>query len=160
MRIAEQLAGGRADYLIQEDTFFSVPSGRLKLRVFESGKGELIQYERENAAEPRESRYICVQIKDSGPLKQALTNALGVRCVVRKKRSLYLVGQTRIHLDQVDGLGNFLEIEVVLRPDESVEAGIVIANDLMSKLRIEKDDLIEGAYADLLVEGRDDANAV
>jgi predicted adenylyl cyclase CyaB len=149
-RIAEELSGGRVHCLIQEDTFFNVNSGRLKLRLFDTGRGELIQYERENAAFPRESHYICVPIEDPGPLKSALANALGVRAVVRKKRNLYLVDRTRIHIDEVEGLGNFLELEVVLGPDEPREFGVSTAEDLMSKLGIEKSDLVEAAYVDLL----------
>jgi predicted adenylyl cyclase CyaB len=149
-RIAEELSGGRVQCLIQEDTFFNVYSGRLKLRLLDTGRGELIQYERENAAFPRESHYICVPIEHPQPLKCALAHALGVRAVVRKKRNLYFVDRTRIHIDEVEGLGNFLELEVVLGPDEPRESGISIAADLMSRLGVEKSDLVEGAYVDLL----------
>ena len=79
-----------------------------------------------------------------------LAASLGVRGVVRKQRLLYLVGNTRIHLDQVEGLGDFLEFEVVLSENDTLEQGQSIATELMTKLGIEAADLIEGAYIDLL----------
>jgi predicted adenylyl cyclase CyaB len=137
--------------LVQEDTFFNVSTGRLKLRVFDTARGELIQYHREDAAFPKESNYICVPLKNPDLLKSALANAIGVRAVVRKQRHLYMVGQTRIHFDEVEGLGKFIELEVVLRPHETRETGIVVIENLMAKLGILKRDLIEGAYVDLLL---------
>jgi predicted adenylyl cyclase CyaB len=70
--------------------------------------------------------------------------------VVRKKRWLYRVGQTRIHLDEVEGLGTFLELEVMLRPDESEGDGRATAATLMARLGIRESDLVPGAYMDLL----------
>jgi predicted adenylyl cyclase CyaB len=69
---------------------------------------------------------------------------------VKKVRTLYLIGQSRIHVDRVENLGDFLEIEVVLKPEQTLEEGNVIMDNLISKLEIDKSDLIEGAYADLL----------
>jgi predicted adenylyl cyclase CyaB len=73
--------------------------------------------------------------------------------VVRKKRHLYLVGQTRVHLDEVEGLGEFMELEVVLRPGQSDSEGQSITQDLMILLGVRQEDLLEGAYMDLL-EGK------
>jgi adenylate cyclase class IV len=70
--------------------------------------------------------------------------------VVRKTRYLYLVGQTRVHLDDVDGLGQFMELEVVMRPGQPDSEGQAIASDLMAKLGVEQADLLEGAYMDLI----------
>jgi predicted adenylyl cyclase CyaB len=83
-------------------------------------------------------------------LKTALRLALGVRGVVRKTRYLYLLGQTRLHLDEVEGLGEFMELEVVLRPEQSDAEGQAIARDLMVRLGVREEDLLEGAYMDLL----------
>ena len=151
-RVAEALVGGCVEHLVQEDTFFNVPEGRLKLRVFEDGSGELIQYDRPDSNEPRESRYVCFPTNDPASLKQLLANALGVRGVVRKKRTLSLAGQTRIHLDEVEGLGRFIEIEVALKPGEAFEDGAGVAGELMARLGIEKSDLVPAAYVDLLSE--------
>lgn len=76
--------------------------------------------------------------------------ALGVRGVVRKTRYLYMVGQTRIHLDDVEGLGHFMELEVVMREGQSDAEGQAIAEDLMRRLGVRKDAWLEGAYMDLI----------
>ena len=151
--LAEKLADSDVQCLLQEDTFFHVPEGRLKLRVFDDGSGELIQYERGDSCAPTESHYLVCPTDHPEILKEALTNALGVRAVVRKKRTLYLAGQTRIHLDEVEDLGQFIELEVVLAQGETLEQGATIAEDLMAKLDIGKEDLIESAYVDLLENG-------
>ncbi len=149
-KLAAQLATGDPQHLYQEDTFFKAPTGRLKLRDFGTGSGELIQYQRENSPAPTESRYVLSPTSEPATLKTALANALGVRAVVTKKRTVYLVGRTRIHLDQVENLGEFIELEVVLTPGEQPETGHRIACELMKELEIEDTDLVESAYVDLL----------
>lgn len=149
-RRARELGGGEAEELLQVDTFYSVPTGRLKLRVFGDGTGELIQYHRPDRGGPKESRYERVPAADPAPLHVALENALGVRAVVRKRRRVVLVGPTRVHLDEVDGLGTFLELEVVLGPDDTTGDGERIARELMGELGVGAEDLVEGAYVDLL----------
>ena len=72
-----------------------------------------------------------------------------------KHRTLYLIGKTRVHLDRVEGLGDFMELEVVLADNESTESGVKVANELLRKLGIPPDHLIEGAYVDLLDKGVD-----
>ncbi|MEA2039033.1 MAG: class IV adenylate cyclase, partial [Thermodesulfobacteriota bacterium] len=109
-QLAVKLADGNPEVIFQEDTFFNVPFGRLKLRVFEDGTGELIQYERPDSRYPSESKYLLYATNNPEPLKEALTNALGVRAIVRKLRRVYLRGQTRIHFDQVEGLGDYIEL--------------------------------------------------
>ena len=150
--LAEKLASATPQQLSQEDTFFNVPAGRLKLRVFANGSGELIQYERADAVQPTESQYVLAPTDDPRSLKTALTNALGVRAVVCKQRTLYLVGQTRIHFDRVEKLGEFIELEVVLTPGQSFAEGVEIAAKLMKQLEIGERDLVESAYVDLLEE--------
>jgi predicted adenylyl cyclase CyaB len=152
--LARDLSDQEPEYLFQEDTFFNVPAGRLKLRVFQDGTGELIQYAREDADGPKESRYTRATTNDPQALKTVLSHALGIIGVVRKKRAVLMVGQSRIHLDEVEGLGNFLEIEVVLDPDQKAETGVEIAEELMTNLEIRKEDLIGSAYIDLLMHVR------
>jgi len=148
---AEKLANEGPAVLEQEDTFFVCPRGRLKLRRFERGReAELIYYERPDSAEPKESHYLVHRTSDPDSLRQALGAALGIRGVVRKRRTLYLVGSTRVHLDKVEGLGEFVELEVVLKPEESVSDGVTVARDLMARLGIADAELITGAYMDLL----------
>ena len=134
----------------QEDFFFNVPHGRLKLRKFDDARGELIYYEREDTLEPKESFYLRTATAEPDALVEALRAALGLRGVVRKQRTLYLVGQTRVHLDRVEGLGDFLELEVVLEPDQTPEAGVQVAQALMHSLGIPPEGLVRGAYIDLL----------
>ena len=136
--------------LYQEDTFFHVPSGRLKLREFGDGSGELIQYNRPDSAVPVPSDYFIYPTKNPVVLKEVLTNALSVRAVVRKNRDVYMIGQTRIHFDRVEGLGRFIELEVVLKRDGDTDTGMIIAENLMKQLYIKEYDLITSVYVDLL----------
>nr|CAI5839578.1 unnamed protein product [Callosobruchus analis] len=150
--IAKKLSASEGIVIKQEDTFFNVIQGRLKLRVFESGDGELIYYERPNIEGPKLSSFEKTEIPRDhvDGLHNVLEAALGSKHVVRKIRRLFLVGQTRIHIDTVEGLGDFMELEVCLKDDQSVEEGERIAEDLMEKLQVHKDNLISGAYVDLL----------
>jgi predicted adenylyl cyclase CyaB len=151
-RLVERLADGPAEILEQLDTFFSVPKGRLKLRQSNPGPAELIFYERSDQPAAKRSTYIRHFTDQPDELGELLAQALGVLGVVRKTRRLYLVGQTRIHWDEVEGLGEYLEVEVVLRPDQSDEVGVQIAAELRQRLRVHEDDLIGLAYVDLLGE--------
>jgi predicted adenylyl cyclase CyaB len=114
----------------------------------------LIYYRRADVAGPKPSEYFISRTADPESLRGLLTAAFGVKGVVRKTRHLYLVGQTRIHLDDVEGLGHFMELEVVLRAGQSAEEGIKIANGLMEKLEIREEYLVKGAYMDLLIKNR------
>ena len=146
---AAALADHPPDVLEQEDAFFTVPRGRLKLRT-QNGSAELIYYFRENTSGPRESSYLCVPIPDPSAARRMLALVHGERGIIRKTRWLYLVGQTRIHLDRVENLGDFLELEVVLRDSQSLEEGAAITRDLMAKLGIGDDQLVDRAYVDLM----------
>jgi len=148
--IAEQLSQSPGELLLQEDTFFPTPQGRLKLRVLAPGKGQLIYYKRPDTPGPKRSDYLVVPTSEPDALKAVLAASLGVRGVVRKRRWLYLVGYTRIHLDVVEGLGRFLELEVMLQPGQSEEEGAAMASDLLLRLGIAEQDLLPGAYMDLL----------
>ena len=147
---AEALSDTPVQVIPQEDTFFNTPRGRLKLRQLGPQHGQLVYYERNDAAGPKRSDYLIVETSDPSALKAAMTAALGVRGVVRKTRYLYLVGQTRIHLDEVEGLGQFMELEVVMRLGQDDAEGQAIAHELMNKLGVAESDLLEGAYMDLL----------
>jgi predicted adenylyl cyclase CyaB len=146
----EQLSNTPVQAIPQQDTFFQTPKGRLKLRVLTPDHGQLIYYERQDMSGPKVSNYFIYPTTDPKSLEAVLAAALGVRGVVRKQRWLYIVGNTRIHLDKVEGLGTFLEFEVMLREDQTPAEGETIASELMRKLGIEEADLVEGAYIDLL----------
>src|SRR6516225_9545863 len=91
----------------QDDTFFACSNGRLKLRVFSPTNGELIFYQRPDSAGPKESLYSIVPTTEPDSLRDLLTSSLGQAGRVRKTRTLFLTGRTRIHLDRVEGLGDF-----------------------------------------------------
>ena len=137
-------------HIAQDDTFFRCASGRLKLRAFADGKGELIYYSRVDRQGPKESFYVISPTPAPDTLRECLTLAYGQAGRVQKQRTLFLAGRTRIHLDQVAGLGNFMELEVVLEDHETPDAGMQEAHALMARLGIQPSQLIEGAYVDLL----------
>ncbi len=147
---AQALAGGAAPELIeQDDSFFTVPQGRLKLRQFADGSAELIHYHRADHAEAKASDYVRVPAPDPAALREALTRACGLQGRVRKQRWLLLAGQTRIHLDRVQGLGDFMELEVVLRPGQSDADGTAVAEALMQSLGLADAQRLAGSYLDL-----------
>jgi predicted adenylyl cyclase CyaB len=134
----------------QDDTYFACNAGRLKLRMFSSGQGELIYYRRADQQAPKESFYLRSPTTAPEVLRESLKLAYGQTGHVEKHRTLFLAGRTRIHLDRVSGLGHFLELEVVLEENESSDAGVREANELLAKLGVERAQLIEGGYVDLL----------
>ena len=138
--------------IVQDDIFFVCPSGRLKLRAFSEGEGELIFYRRANEAGPKESFYVRSPTSSPRTLRESLSRAYGEVGRVRKHRTLYLVGRTRIHLDKVEDLGQVVEIEVVLGDDEPAECGAAEASALMRRLGIDASQLIEAAYVDMLAQ--------
>jgi len=120
------------------------------VRQFPDGSGELIAYERPDDSGPKESLYTLARCRDSRALIQALATVLSVRGQVRKRREVFVVGRTRVHLDEVDRLGPFVELEVVLRDDEPTEEGEREARTLMKTLSISAAAQVSGAYIDLL----------
>jgi len=151
---AAELAGSPPETMSQEDTFFRSKRGRLKLRRFEADRGELIYYERADVHGPSESRYMILPTREAVTLRDALSKALGVSGVVRKRREVYHVAGTRVHLDTVDDLGEFIELEAVLGADESQEDGRARVRELLDALGISDGDLVDRAYIDLLLERR------
>lgn len=146
---ARRLATAPVRVLEQEDVFFTSRAGRLKLRTLGDGTGELIHYDRPDTADPKQSDYEVYEAASPGRLRRVLAGALGETVTVRKRRELYLAGQTRIHLDEVEGLGSFVELEVVLQPEQTAAEGREVADRLMRELGIDEADLVPGSYADL-----------
>jgi adenylate cyclase class IV len=147
---AAAVASGPPQLIEQRDTFFVVGRGRLKVRTFGDGSGELIAYERSNERGPRQSSYTRAECRDAAALCEALARVLPVRGVVTKHREVFLAGRTRIHLDRVEQLGSFVELEVVLADGESPEAGEREAQELLKSLELSERDLVPDAYIDLL----------
>ena len=147
---AEKLSDTPLQVIQQEDTFFHTEMGRLKLRILAAERAQLIYYTRPDQEGPKRSDYHIYETSDPENLKRVLELTYGIRGVVRKTRYLYIVGQTRVHLDNVEGLGQFMELEVVMQAGQSDAEGQLIAEGLMTSLGVEISDLLEGAYLDLL----------
>jgi adenylate cyclase class 2 len=139
--------------LLQKDTYFDVPKGRLKLRQ-EGNAAHLIAYERPDLPGHRESRYRIVEIEDPPGLEQALAGVLGITAVVSKERRLFLFESVRIHLDRVDGLGHFIELEGVAAPGELDLSRLErLLTELRGSLGIDEANLIGESYCDLILRG-------
>ncbi|MBL7744578.1 MAG: class IV adenylate cyclase [Chitinophagaceae bacterium] len=140
----------------QTDTYFNVFNGRLKLREGNI-ENNLIFYERANQAGPKNSHFHLVKVEDAKGLKEVLTRSNGIKIVVRKKRDIYYINNVKFHIDEVPGLGSFVEIE----------AGNVLADMSQNELReqcefylkefgIKQEGLIDVSYSDMLL-GRAEA---
>ena len=137
--------------LRQTDTYFSVGKGRLKIREVEGlGEAELIYYEREDKASPRPCEALIARIPRGAV--DVLKKALPVKSVVRKERSIFELGPIEVHLDDVEGLGTFLELEVRTSPGIDEHKALDMAVDLLAKLGIGSEDLVPYSYGDLLAE--------
>lgn len=112
----------------------------------------LVQYARPDVSGPKLSEFDVLAVDEPEKLDRMLSKSLGVLGEIKKSRYLFLSDQTRIHLDKVDNLGTFLEFEVCLRPEQTVDDGTQIANDLMKLFEIEESDLMTGAYMDELLK--------
>lgn len=147
---AQALGATHAGVERQVDTYFAVPQGRLKLREINDREARLVGYVRPNDLQAKASDYTLVPVVVPLQLKELLASALGVVAVVSKRREIFLWHNVRIHLDQVDGLGTFLEFEAVLAPDESDESGRRQVAELRAAFGIADGDLLAASYADLL----------
>jgi predicted adenylyl cyclase CyaB len=150
---ARRLGATPAARVRQVDTYFRVPEGRLKLRRAEPGAAELIFYRRPDAAAGKVSEYCRAPVTDSDALRPVLAAALGVRVEVIKVRELWLLGNVRIHLDEVEGLGTFLEFEAVVGGPYSETDGRAEVGELTAAFALRGSDLIAGSYADALSTG-------
>ena len=148
LRVCEQLGAEDHGELWQRDTYFVVAHGRLKLREQRPGTPHLIQYDRADQPQQRESQYRIAAIEDPDAVKAALAASLGVRTVVEKRRRLFLHGPVRIHLDDVDGLGSFLELEAVATPDSDLAEERRLVAELRQAFAITDDLLVATGYAD------------
>lgn len=136
--------------LFQTDTFFHCNNGRLKLRQFGDSTAELIFYKRPDQSGPKTSQYVISKC-DPDSMLAALTGSNGIIGVVKKKRELFFINQTRVHLDTVESLGTFLELEVVLEESQTEQLGEKIANQILENLNLPQSCLISTAYIDLLL---------
>ncbi len=137
---------------LQTDTYFNVNNGRLKLREGNI-ENNLIYYERNNQAGPKSSNFVLTKIQEPDRLKESLSKANGVKVVVKKKREIYYITNVKFHIDEVEGLGSFVEIEAGniigdLTKDELQKQ----CEFYMKQFEIAEKDLIEISYSDMLIE--------
>ena len=151
-KIAASLSDQPVKIIQQEDIFFHCDNGRLKLRILSPTSGELIHYQRRDTIGPKASTYHIVVTDNPQQLRAVLAAAYGEKVTVRKSRHLYIVGRTRIHVDKVDEIGDFLEFEVVISKTDALKNGESEARTLMEKFSINSSDLIDVSYADLLTQ--------
>jgi len=142
-----------AGVLAQRDTYFHAARGRLKLREEEGAPALLIAYARADAAAARESAYRLVGVPRPGELREALAATLGVAAVVAKRRHLHLWRNVRIHLDEVEGLGSFVELEAVVASGSDLARERELVRQLRERLAIEEASLVAESYCDLVAAG-------
>jgi predicted adenylyl cyclase CyaB len=155
-KIRNYLLQSKADFRgtdLQTDTYFTANNGRLKLREGNI-ENNLIYYERNNQAGPKASDFILTKVPDAVHLKESLSKAMGIKAVVKKKREIYYIQNVKFHIDEVDGLGSFAEIEAGnIGADLSREQLQRQCEFYMQEFGIEEKDLIEVSYSDMLLSG-------
>lgn len=136
----------------QTDTYFNVQNGRLKLREGNIEKN-LIYYNRENKAGPKQSMFRLVKVEDAAGLKETLKDSLGIKVIITKRREIYYIGNVKFHIDEVPGLGSFIEIEAGnILADLSKEQLKEQCDYYLAAFNIQPEDLIEVSYSDMLIE--------
>jgi adenylate cyclase class 2 len=138
----------------QTDTYFNTSNGRLKLREGNI-ENNLIYYERPNQAGPKHSVFNLVKVEDAAGLREVLAKSMGVKVVVKKLREIYYIENVKFHIDEVPGLGSFVEIEAgnILAdiPKEKLQEQ---CDFYMKEFKIEANDLLEMSYSDMLLNSR------
>ena len=156
-RIARERAVGigytQRSVLRQRDTFFRCASGKLKLRE-EDGRAMLIYYGRRTSEALQLSTYEIVEVVDPENTRAMLAAALGVIAEVRKERTLLMRANVRLHLDRVEELGEFGEIEAVIPEGSDPEASRAAVDELLAALQISRETLIDVSYFELAAQGR------
>jgi predicted adenylyl cyclase CyaB len=138
--------------LWQRDTYFSSAEGRLKLREQRPGRCQLIHYRRADETAQRESSYRILELADPEPIRSFLGQSLGIRAVVTKSRRLFLWRSVRIHLDDVEGQGRFIELEAVAPAGSDLSAEDGLITQLRARLSITDADLVAESYGDRAVD--------
>ncbi len=150
-QIAERLATAHLGVQQQTDTYYRCTVGRLKLRETEGQPAQLIGYMRPNELGAKASDYRIVEIADAKAIRAVLTETLGILAVVVKRRQIYLHHNVRVHLDEVQRLGSFLEFEAVLSDGVDAETGRQQIAWLRDQFMITHADLVNNSYSDMLL---------
>jgi adenylate cyclase, class 2 len=134
----------------QTDTYFNVPTGRLKLREGNI-ENNLIFYERANHAGPKDSHFHLVKVPDPASLKEVLTKSLGIKTIVKKSREIYYIGNVKFHIDEVPALGAFVEIEASnIGADLSQQQLKEQCDFYIAEFGIGEEEMVEGSYSDMV----------
>ena len=137
----------------QEDIYFRVGKGRLKLRAVDGkDEGTLIYYQREDRPDPKRSRVSLLPVAKATGLRALLRAALGLLVEVRKRRRIFRWGEVQVHLDEVEGLGTFLEFERMIDSDDEAGRAEAEFSELRKSLRVLEKDLVAGSYSDMVLE--------
>lgn len=136
----------------QTDTYFRVPKGRLKLRQGNI-ENALIFYERNNESGPKQSDFTLVQIDDGDNLRKLLESSLGIVVVVKKRREIYFIDNVKFHIDSLETLGDFIEIEASNKESATASTEILRTQCefYMKQFLIQESDLINISYSDMLM---------
>lgn len=147
---ARRIATSQLGIQRQRDTYFHCHSGRLKMREIKGLAAQLIWYQRADRAGPRGSDYMIVDVADPSTLRHLLKQAFGVRVVVEKCREIYFYNNVRIHLDNVSGLGRFLEFEAVLDAKSQEERGHRQVDELCRLFGLSSKEFVDKSYSELI----------
>jgi len=150
VRVCWEIGAQYGGILIQTDTYYNVPEGRMKLRNVNNEKFELIYYFRVDSGTEKESNYEIIKLDGEREIKKILKESLGVKGVVKKKRELYLYQNVRIHLDTVAKLGKFIELEAVCNSSKDLKEAPGKIKYLKEVFDIKKKDLVAKSYIDLI----------
>ncbi len=137
---------------LQKDTYFNILDGRLKLRQGNI-ENNLIFYKRNNQKGPKQSNFSLIPVSEPQQMESILTEALGIKVIVEKKRKIYYLNNIKVHIDEVPGLGCFVEIEAGnrLNPEICLEELHRQCAELMHHFDIKEEELIENSYSDMLL---------
>lgn len=145
---AEKLGAAYVGVILQKDTYFNVKHGRMKLREVVGSSAELIYYDRCDETTSRVSTFDIYRSDHPEKLLEVLNAGLGIRAVVEKERALYKLGEIRIHLDRVKGIGTFVEFEIPIR--EHAEEATHSMRNLVSAFQIDTGVCFNGSYVDMI----------
>ncbi len=162
-QIAKKISTAQGEILEQVDTYFFCRTGRLKMRQINRRDAELIWYQRPDHSDSKLCTYTRVELENGfqvgaketqqpgEAILESLSKVLGVEAVVKKRRELFFYQNVRIHLDQVERLGAFMEFESVLGAQVKPAQGYEQLAWLQSEFQLKKTDLVEGSYRELIL---------
>jgi predicted adenylyl cyclase CyaB len=148
IKILERINAGYAGELIQKDIYYRIKNGLLKLRI-ENGEQSLIKYKRDETGKDRWSDFQVIKFSD-GNAEEFLGDIFEAETVVEKKRQVYIYDNTRVHLDKVNDLGEFLELETLVI--NGLEDAKKRFNDIINKLELDLNSQIKNSYKILIEE--------